>query len=82
MIIPEFYHIAQKAFSKRDLRELNLSKKEITEHMTERRRLSQFYKDTLRAILTDLKNYIELKKQLIARCGDFLEGLSLRVYVF
>jgi RNA polymerase primary sigma factor len=30
MIIPEFYHIAQKAFSKRDLRELNLSKKEIT----------------------------------------------------
>jgi RNA polymerase primary sigma factor len=27
MIIPEFYHIAQKAFSKRDLRELNLSKK-------------------------------------------------------
>ena len=36
MIIPEFYHIAQKAFSKKDLRELNLSKKEITEHMTER----------------------------------------------
>jgi RNA polymerase primary sigma factor len=67
MIIPEFYHIAQKAFSKRDLRELNLSKKEITEHMTERRRLNQFYKETLRIIMGDLKNYIELKKKLIVK---------------
>jgi RNA polymerase primary sigma factor len=70
MIIPEFYHIAQKAFSKKDLRELNLSKKEITEHMTERRRLNQFYKETLRIILNDLKNYIEVKRRLIARGGD------------
>jgi RNA polymerase primary sigma factor len=67
MIIPELYHIAQKAFSKRDLRELNLSKKEITEHMTERRRLNQFYKETLRTSLGDLKDYIELKKKLIAK---------------
>jgi RNA polymerase primary sigma factor len=73
MIIPEFFHIAQKAFSKRDMKELNLSKKEITEHMTECRRLNQFYKDTLRAILGDLRNYIELKKQLIARDMDYLE---------
>jgi RNA polymerase primary sigma factor len=77
MIIPEFFHIAQKAFSKRDLRELNLSKKEITEHMTERRRLNQFYKDTLRIILGDLKNYIEIKRRLIARGGDFFEDKSL-----
>jgi RNA polymerase primary sigma factor len=67
MIIPEFYHIAQKAFSKRDLRELNLTKKEITEHMTERRRLTQFYKETLKVILGDLKSYIELKRRLITR---------------
>ncbi|MDR0623294.1 MAG: RNA polymerase sigma factor RpoD, partial [Treponema sp.] len=77
MIIPEFFHIAQKAFSKRDLRELNLSKKEITEHMTERRRLNQFYKDTLRLILGDLKNYIEIKRRLIARGGDFFEDKNL-----
>ena len=67
MIIPEFYFIAQKAFSKRDLRELNLSKKEITEHMTERRRLNQFYKETLRLILGDLKIYIDMKRRLITR---------------
>jgi RNA polymerase primary sigma factor len=73
MIIPEFFHIAQKAFSKRDMRELNLSKKEITEHMTECRRLNQFYKDTLRIILSDLRNYLDLKKQLIAKDIDYLE---------
>jgi len=79
MIIPEFYSIAQKAFSKKDMRELNLSKKEITEHMTEYRRLNQFYKDTLRNIQVDLKNYMELKKQLIARDMDYLEDRECSV---
>ncbi|MCL2229574.1 MAG: RNA polymerase sigma factor RpoD [Treponema sp.] len=73
MIIPEFHLIAQKAFSKRDMRELNLTKKEITEHMTEYRRLNQFYKDTLRTIQVDLKNYMELKKQLLSRDLDYKE---------
>ncbi|MDR1839174.1 MAG: RNA polymerase sigma factor RpoD [Treponema sp.] len=73
MIIPEFYSITQKAFSKKDMRDLNLSKKEITEHMTEYRRLNQFYRDTLRTIQVDLKNYMELKKQLIARDMNYLE---------
>jgi RNA polymerase primary sigma factor len=73
MIIPEFYQIAQKAFSKKDMRELNLTKKEITEHMTEYRRLNQFYRDTLRAVQSDLKNYMELKKQLISKDMDYLE---------
>jgi len=73
MIIPEFYSITQKVFSKRDMRELNLTKKEMTEHMTEYRRLNQFYKDTLRAIQLDLKNYMELKKQLLSRDVDYKE---------
>jgi RNA polymerase primary sigma factor len=77
MIIPEFYHIAQMAFSKKDLRELNLSKKEITERMTERRRLNQFYKETLRLILGDLKGYIESKRRFITRGGNFLEDKEL-----
>ena len=77
MVILEFYHIAGKAFSKKDLRELNLSKKEITEHMTERRRLNSFYKDTLRTVLGDIRNYIEIKKQLIARDADYLEDKEL-----
>ncbi|MCL2410826.1 MAG: RNA polymerase sigma factor RpoD [Treponema sp.] len=74
MIIPEFYNIAQKTFSKKDFKELNLSKKEMTEHMTEFRRLNQFYRDTLRSIQGDLKNYIELKKHLISKDEDYLES--------
>ena len=77
MIIPEFYHIAQRAFSKKDPRELNITKKEITEYMTERRRLNQFYKETLRTIGGELKNYIEIKRRVIARGGDIFEDQEL-----
>jgi RNA polymerase primary sigma factor len=77
MIIPEFYHIAQRAFSKKDPRELSLSKKEITEYMTERRRLNQFYKETLRLIGGDLKNYMEIKRRLITRGADIYEDKEL-----
>jgi RNA polymerase primary sigma factor len=72
MIIPEFYQIAQKA-NKKDIKELNLSKKEITEHLTEYRRLNQFYKDTLRTIQADLRNYMEMKRQLISKDIDYVE---------
>ncbi|MDR2608417.1 MAG: RNA polymerase sigma factor RpoD [Treponema sp.] len=77
MIIPEFYHIASRAFSKKDPRELNFSKKEITEYMTERRRLNQFYKEPLRLIGGDLKNYIEIKRRLINRGGNFFTDSEL-----
>jgi RNA polymerase primary sigma factor len=77
MIIPEFYHIYQKLNPKKDIRELNLSKKEITEQMTERRRLLQNYKETIKLILTDLKNYMELKRHIIARGGNFFEDAEL-----
>ena len=73
MIIPEFYSIALRAFSKKDPRELNLSKKEITEYMAERRRLNTFYKDTLRDVGPDLKLYIDAKRKLITRGGDIFE---------
>jgi RNA polymerase primary sigma factor len=77
MIIPEFYHIYQKLNPKKDIRELNLSKKEITEQMTERRRLMQNYKETIKLILTDLKTYMELKRHIIARGGNFFEDPEL-----
>jgi len=73
MIIPEFYQIALKAFSKKDMKELNFSKKEITEYMTECRRLNQFYKDTLRTLMGDLKNYMDVKALLISKDMDYLE---------
>ncbi|MDR0389190.1 MAG: RNA polymerase sigma factor RpoD [Spirochaetaceae bacterium] len=77
MIIPEFYFIAQRAFSKKDPREMSLSKKEITEYMTERRRLNQFYKETLRTIGADLKSYIEVKRRVISKGNDIFDDREL-----
>ncbi|MDR2516544.1 MAG: RNA polymerase sigma factor RpoD [Spirochaetaceae bacterium] len=79
MIIPEFYHIAQRV--KKDPRELNYTKKEISEYLSERRRLNQFYKDTLQSAGANIKSFMELKKRVIARGGDIFrepELVSLR----
>jgi RNA polymerase primary sigma factor len=68
MILIEYHRIAQKAFSKKEAKDLHeKTKKEITEFMTERRRLYNFYKESLRLIEPDLKKYIELKRKLISR---------------
>jgi RNA polymerase primary sigma factor len=73
MIIPEFYGLAFKIFTKgKDPREMNLSKKEISEYLAERRRLAQAYRDPLKIVLPDLKVYAELKKKIIARGADIL----------
>ena len=77
VLIPEFYQLAQRTFSKRDPREMNLSKKEISEFLAERRRLGQYYKESLREIFPQLKDYMQEKQTLIDRGGDLLEDDSL-----
>ncbi len=73
MIIPEVFALAQRAFSKKDPRELNLTKKEISEFLAERRRLAQFYRESLREVYADLKQYVEQKNKVVAKGGDVLE---------
>lgn len=63
MIIPEFYAVAQKAFSRIDPHEVK-PRKEINEEMAEKRRLRTFYSEVLKSILPEMKQYIQLKKQL------------------
>jgi RNA polymerase primary sigma factor len=67
MIIPEFYGIAQKAFSKIDPHESNKPRKELNEEMAEKRRLKQLYGETLKSILPDMKQYMAIKKRLYDR---------------
>ncbi|MDR2659953.1 MAG: RNA polymerase sigma factor RpoD [Spirochaetaceae bacterium] len=68
MILTEYHRIAQKAFSKKEAKDLHeKTKKEITDLMTERRRLYNFYKENLRVIDSDLKKYIDTKRKLISR---------------
>jgi RNA polymerase primary sigma factor len=63
VLVNEFYKICRKALSKRDPRELNLSKKEISEILAERKRLNIFYRDSIKDIFPKLKEYADLKKQ-------------------
>jgi len=67
MIIPEFYAIAQKAFSKIDPHESNKPRKELNEEMAEKRRLKLLYGETLKSVLPDMKLYMALKKKLFDR---------------
>ncbi|MDR2842695.1 MAG: RNA polymerase sigma factor RpoD [Spirochaetaceae bacterium] len=80
MILTEFYHIADRAFSKKDPKELSLTKtkKEISEYMSERRRLNTFYKESLKPICMDLKNYIDTKRKIIIKGFDYSEDTELQ----
>jgi RNA polymerase primary sigma factor len=77
MIIPQMYEIMEKAFSKVDPREMELTKKEISDILTERRRLNQYYREDLREIGPELREYMEYKKKLTAGGKDILQDKEL-----
>jgi RNA polymerase primary sigma factor len=77
MLIPEFFGLAQRALSKKDPREMNLTKKEVSEFLAERRRLYQFYREPLRRNLSELKGYMDLKKKVVARGESIFEDADL-----
>ncbi|MDE6067590.1 MAG: RNA polymerase sigma factor RpoD, partial [Treponemataceae bacterium] len=52
-MIPEFFVVAQKAFSRIDLHEPGRARKEITEEMAEKRRLKNAYSEHLKPILPE-----------------------------
>jgi len=72
MVLPELHNLVQKMYAKIDPRELDLSKKEISELLAERRRLNQFYREELREAVPALKSYMELKKKVVSTGGDVL----------
>jgi RNA polymerase primary sigma factor len=77
ILIPEFYALAQRAFSKKDPREMNLTKKEVSEFLAERRRLGQFYREPLREVFAELREYMDAKEKVLARGGSILEDQGL-----
>ena len=72
VLVSEVYRIAAKASSKRDPREMNLTKKEATELLAERRRLNALYRDAIRDSMPALRQYVDLKKEIHASGGDVL----------
>lgn len=64
ILIPEFFSVAQKAFTRIDLHEPGRPRKEINEEMAEKRRLKSFYSEYLKPVLPEMKQYMALKRQL------------------
>ncbi len=64
MMIPEFFALAQKAFTRIDMHEPGKARKELNEEMAEKRRLKGCYSEYLKPVLQEMKLYMALKKQL------------------
>lgn len=64
IMIPEFYAVAQKAFSRIDIHEPGKTRKEINEEMADKRRLKSAYGEHLKPVLSEMKQYMQLKRQL------------------
>ncbi len=77
ILINEFYHIMKNVNSKKDPKEMNLSKKEIAEYMAEKRRLIQHYRDVIKELGPTIRQYIELKKKINTDGGDILSDETL-----
>jgi len=78
MIIPEFAFLAQEALSRGEPKDdTGRSKKELSDFLAEKRRLTQFYKEPLRGIGPALKTYMDLKERLIATGSEIVESQEL-----
>ncbi len=64
IMIPEFFAIAQKAFTRIDIHEPGRPRKEINEEMAEKRRLKSCYSEFIKPVLPEMKQYMALKKNL------------------
>ena len=64
IMIPEFFAVAQKAFTRIDIHEPGKTRKEINEEMADKRRLKSCYSEFIKPVLPEMKQYMALKKQL------------------
>ena len=86
IMIPEFFSIAQKAFTRIDLHEQGKARKELNEEMAEKRRLKSAYGEYIKPVLAEMKQYIPLKKQLFETEGTIKilqneELVQLRAFI-
>ena len=64
IMTPEFFAIAQKAFTRIDIHEPGKTRKEINEEMADKRRLKTCYGEHIKPVLAEMKQYMNIKKQL------------------
>jgi RNA polymerase primary sigma factor len=76
-IIPEFFRISERARSAKEPTDLNLSKKEASEFLADRRRLNAWYKDSIRELTPGMRTYIDLKEKVAQERGTVLGDTRL-----
>ena len=64
IMIPEFFGIAVKAFTRIDQHEPGKARKEINEEMAEKRRLKSCYGEYIKPVLHEMKQYMAIKENL------------------
>ena len=64
IMIPEFFGIAVKAFTRIDQHEPGKARKEINEEMAEKRRLRSCYGEYIKPVLQEMKQYMAIKENL------------------
>lgn len=64
IMIPEFFEIALKAFTRIDQHEPGKARKEINEEMAEKRRLRSCYGEYIKPVLSEMKAYKNVKDQV------------------
>lgn len=64
IMIPEFFEIALKAFTRIDQHEPGKARKEINEEMAEKKRLRSCYGEYIKPVLSEMKAYKNLKDQV------------------
>ena len=79
LLVPELFKLAQRANTRVDPKELNLSKKEISEFLAERRRLNQLYREELRPYYPAMKQFMDLKKKAESEEKHILKNEELKV---
>jgi len=77
ILISEFHALAQKAFRKANPAKMSYSNREMGDFLAERRRINQFYKDSIMGLNTSLKQYMDLKNRITATHGVVLADRRL-----
>ncbi len=73
VLVSSFNEIIDVINMRFDEEDYEYSPKELKELMADQKRYLQCYKDPIKDVSSQLKNYIELKKKTIATCGDILQ---------
>lgn len=76
VLLCEFYNLATHAFGRGEAAD-DFANKESVDMLAERRRLNQFYRDSVKPLYPSLKAHIDLKAKILSTGGDIFTDEKL-----